>query len=92
MINTPRAGRINLGPANKAWHTARVDRADGRVKARVVGEGAAPLSAEKNIGAQMLARMGWTEGTGLGAARDGIKEPVRAVFRPHRAGLGIGPK
>ena len=37
-----------------------------------------PIS-EENIGNKMLKKMGWKSGEGLGANKDGIKEPI-AVF------------
>jgi hypothetical protein len=56
---------------------------------------ASPISApadepipDSNIGNVLLRRMGWRPGTGLGAARSGIVEPVSATLRPRRRGLG----
>ncbi len=48
-----------------------------------------PIGAE-NIGNQMLQKMGWKEGTGLG--RQGIVEPIRVEVRQGTQGLGFGPK
>jgi hypothetical protein len=35
-----------------------------------------------------MARMGWALGDGLGRARQGRAEPLRAVVRPRSLGLG----
>ena len=40
------------------------------------------------IGSKLMKKMGFTHGTGLGAKRDGKAEPVEAVMRKKRAGLG----
>ncbi|KAK6520400.1 hypothetical protein TWF506_000662 [Arthrobotrys conoides] len=53
----------------------------------IVGTGAAELS-QGNKGYDMLARMGWTTGTGLGSNRTGILDPVQAIVKNSRAGLG----
>ncbi|VDN82607.1 unnamed protein product [Brugia pahangi] len=44
---------------------------------------------ESNRGFNMLQRMGWKQGTGLGRKEDGITEPVISEVRPNRAGLGL---
>ena len=36
----------------------------------------------------MLRSMGWSPGTGLGAERNGITEPIQASVRPKGLGLG----
>lgn len=43
---------------------------------------------ESSFGARILQGMGWKEGTGLGAKRDGIVKPITAGKR--RENLGIG--
>ncbi|KAI8065895.1 hypothetical protein BC940DRAFT_334413 [Gongronella butleri] len=53
----------------------------------IVGSNAAPID-QTNVGHRLLAAMGWTEGSGLGAAREGIIAPVEAVMRDKRRGLG----
>ncbi|KAI8914525.1 G-patch domain-containing protein [Gorgonomyces haynaldii] len=53
----------------------------------IVGEKASPI-AESNIGHKMLAAMGWTPGQGLGASGAGIVDPVAAIVRSKRGGLG----
>ncbi|VBB28405.1 unnamed protein product [Acanthocheilonema viteae] len=44
---------------------------------------------ESNKGFDMLKRMGWKQGTGLGRREDGIIEPVISKVRPNKAGLGL---
>ena len=41
-------------------------------------------------GSQLLAAMGWTEGTGLGSEGTGIVEPVKAGSYAEGVGLGAG--
>jgi RNA-binding protein 5/10 len=43
---------------------------------------------EHNIGNQMLKRMGWKAGEGLGKDASGIIAPIEVVMRAERAGLG----
>ena len=52
-----------------------------------VDEFAEPIP-ESNLGNQMLRSMGWSPGTGLGAERNGITEPIQASVRPKGLGLG----
>lgn len=47
----------------------------------------APLGPD-NVGSRLLAGMGWTQGTGLGASRQGITEPIQAAVGQRRQGLG----
>nr|CAD7203887.1 unnamed protein product [Timema douglasi] len=45
---------------------------------------------EDNIGFQMLQKLGWTEGQGLGSDGSGIVDPVnKASTRPDNQGLGL---
>jgi Pin2-interacting protein X1 len=46
---------------------------------------AAPTS---DFAYKQLQKMGWTEGTGLGKKRDGIKTHIRAIKRAEQAGIG----
>lgn len=39
------------------------------------------------LGAQMLAKMGWKAGTGLGAAGEGIVIPIESKLRPKNVGI-----
>ena len=61
--------------------------------AEVVAADAAPLweGARDNVGLQLLERMGWTRGTGLGRAAQGAVEPLCAVTKPDRRGVGAEP-
>lgn len=43
---------------------------------------------KNNRGFEMLEKMGWKKGDGLGSEREGRREPVVAELRRHRAGLG----
>ncbi|KAF9573689.1 hypothetical protein EC968_008205 [Mortierella alpina] len=53
----------------------------------VVGASASAISGE-NLGHRMLSKMGWSPGVGLGATGDGITQPIEAVMRAKRRGLG----
>lgn len=46
-----------------------------------------PLPSD-NVGAQLLKKMGWQEGQGLGPDSSGIVEPIRAHSRSKRSGIG----
>lgn len=54
----------------------------------VVGEGADRIQSD-NVGHQMLAKMGWTEGMKIGKT-GGIDQPIVAVIKTSKAGLGSG--
>jgi Pin2-interacting protein X1 len=49
---------------------------------------AAPISSD-SFAARQMAKMGWTEGTGLGKNRDGIVSHIKVKQREENAGLGI---
>jgi hypothetical protein len=53
----------------------------------VVGAHEKPLD-EKNIGNKLMRAMGWSGG-GLGAKSEGIVDPVAAVYRKKKTGLGF---
>ncbi|KAL6936731.1 hypothetical protein ACO0OL_001280 [Hanseniaspora opuntiae] len=54
----------------------------------VVAEGAKQLTSE-NLGFRMLSKMGWEKGMSLGNQdMDAIKEPVKAIIKKGRKGLG----
>lgn len=55
----------------------------------VIGKHARPI-AEDNIGNRLLQKMGWKPGQSLGVGDDGILQPVEAVVRGKRTGLGHG--
>ncbi|OMJ09467.1 Protein SQS1 [Smittium culicis] len=54
---------------------------------KVVGEGVKSIG-DSNKGHQMLAKMGWNPGESLGSKGDGIVDPVKAIMRDARRGLG----
>ena len=66
-------------------HKAR----DGSYSVGAVVGAAAPMIDEENVGNRMLRMMGWSPGDGLGARSHGIVEPVSAVVRGKRTGLGL---
>ncbi|KAJ3402097.1 RNA-binding protein 5, partial [Chytridiales sp. JEL 0842] len=47
--------------------------------------------SEDNIGNKMLQRLGWKEGQGLGAKKDGITAPIQAEGYVKGAGIGSIP-
>ena len=53
----------------------------------IVASDSNPIGSE-NIGNRMLMKMGWSPGLGLGVRNHGIVEPVEAVVRGSRKGLG----
>ncbi|KAF9994357.1 hypothetical protein BGZ79_000901 [Entomortierella chlamydospora] len=53
----------------------------------VVGASASAISVD-NVGHRMLSKMGWSPGVGLGATGDGITQPIEAIMRAKRRGLG----
>ena len=60
--------------------------------------GTFPVNVEQkigddNIGAQMLKKMGWESGKGLGAKGTGITEPIKADtnnIKDFKSGIGVG--
>lgn len=75
-------GRACLGDIKRRRRTPPA----GPVVQGVVG--GAPLP-ESNTGNQMLRRMGWEPGTGLGLSGAGILQPLMAHIRPRHRGLGF---
>lgn len=59
-----------------------------RIKSGSVVGGEADPIKEDNVGSQMLRKLGWAPGQGLGSQKVGIKEPIAAVFKGNRTGLG----
>lgn len=53
-----------------------------------VNLGDGTMSGVGGIGAKILSKMGWTEGTGLGAKRDGRTSPLMVKKRRVNAGIG----
>ncbi|KAF3920712.1 hypothetical protein AA313_de0200879 [Arthrobotrys entomopaga] len=72
-----KAGRLQVSAGNRIFN------ADGMI----VGTGAAEIG-QGNKGYEMLAKMGWTTGTGLGSNRTGILDPIQAIVKNSRTGLG----
>ncbi|KAG0335177.1 hypothetical protein BG004_000109 [Podila humilis] len=59
----------------------------GIMDGQVVGAAASEISVE-NLGHRMLSKMGWSPGVGLGASGEGITQPIEAIMRSNRRGLG----
>ncbi|KAF3080351.1 hypothetical protein TWF569_001654 [Orbilia oligospora] len=76
-------GKVSRQPTGGSGGDRTIHNRDGTI----VGTGAAELS-QGNKGYDMLAKMGWTTGTGLGSNRTGILDPVQAIVKNSRAGLG----
>jgi len=49
-----------------------------------------PPPESMSKGLRMLKNLGWKEGTGLGASRQGVMEPVGAVLKKDKKGVGKG--
>lgn len=56
------------------------------VPGSIVGQNSSPIQ-DDNVGNQMLQKMGWSPGTGLGRESSGITNPIAAVVKTKRAGL-----
>jgi hypothetical protein len=56
--------------------------------ARTVGGDVVPIAAH-NVGHQLLRRMGWTGVGGLGKSGDGIGDPIVAIYKNDKRGLGF---
>lgn len=54
---------------------------------QLVGEGVQPIGTG-NVGHQLLQSMGWVPGSGLGPNGNGIRDPIHAVMRRSKQGLG----
>ena len=50
--------------------------------------GPAPGEDESNVGNQLLKKMGWTEGTGLGLEGQGRQAPIETLLFAEKAGIG----
>lgn len=48
----------------------------------------APAADHSNVGNKLLAKMGWTAGSGLGASADGRVDPIAVQQFDERVGLG----
>lgn len=54
-----------------------------------LNEASAAKISSKSFAAKQMAKMGWTEGTGLGKKRDGIVSHIKVQKREENAGLGV---
>ncbi|RKP06279.1 hypothetical protein THASP1DRAFT_31900 [Thamnocephalis sphaerospora] len=61
-----------------------------RPKPGTVVGGNVPAISSSNIGHQLLSKMGWTPGESLGKDKAGRVDPVEAIVRSSRRGLGHG--
>lgn len=89
--NTMQAVQIDMDRSPSLW--THFKRQRKTPPASVTSEDAVdePCAIDKsNIGNQILNRMGWTPGTGLGSRGQGITSPVLARMRPKYLGLGHG--
>lgn len=76
-------------PSNGSDNSSKSRRRRRRAGARVVGADAEPLwQDDENVGNQMLRRLGWAPGTGIGAQQQGTQEPLAATIKRDRHGLG----
>lgn len=89
-----RPGRMQGGGKGKfgaLWREfAGVSKGAGGKKHRegsLVGHGAEEIGAT-NVGYQLLAKMGWTEGATIGMT-GGISAPIGAVIKTSKGGLGM---
>jgi G-patch domain/R3H domain len=84
--------RLNMKGENSATAARRSSRAGLSSAASyrdgdIVGASAPELGIE-NKGRAMLEKMGWSTGTGLGAANKGILLPITHTIKITKAGLG----
>lgn len=76
----------SAAPVPEAPTTSR--RKDGPAAPEKPEPALEPAKDESNVGNQLLAKMGWKAGTGLGLDGDGRVAPVLAQQFENRAGLG----
>lgn len=82
-FNQPeKPGWIQLHPDKKRKY------ADAPPTPAVPEPGVEPGQDETNVGNQLLAKMGWKSGTGLGQEGAGRVEPIKVQQFAERAGLG----
>lgn len=76
------ANKDRIRQRNKSGHSAVVP------EGHIVG-GMAPEIGNNNVGRQLLEKLGWIKGEGLGAhGRKGISEPLVATVKKSKTGLG----
>lgn len=85
--------RLQTRTIKKSSYSGRAPR-DGAISSAHLKEGEivgakAEFINESNIGRLMLQRMGWRVGMSLGATNPGILEPVPAVVKKTRWGIGV---
>ncbi|CAM9851816.1 unnamed protein product [Discosporangium mesarthrocarpum] len=54
-------------------------------------KGREKVIGEENVGHNMLKKMGWSEGTGLGSNRSGRVVPISGAGQMDKMGIGGGP-
>lgn len=54
----------------------------------LVGHGAGHIG-EDNVGFKLLTKMGWSMGQSIGVASGGLQQPLMAVFKTNKGGLGM---
>ena len=57
--------------------------------ASTLNEASAEKISSKSFAAKQMAKMGWTEGTGLGKKRDGMVSHIKVTKREENMGLGV---
>jgi RNA-binding protein 5/10 len=71
-----------------ALHTSRKKFEGPRKPSPPPAPAVAPGQDESNVGNQLLAKMGWKEGTGLGLSGEGRVDPINVKQFDSRVGLG----
>ena len=85
MSREPRGGRRDRRPGGGS---GMKNMGTGIMEGEIVGA-AAPAIGAGNRGRAMLEKMGWSQGTALGALNNkGILQPVEHVVKKSKAGLG----
>ena len=54
----------------------------------IVGDGTSQKKVKSKFGEMMMAKLGWSEGKGLGRNEDGMKEVIQVKRREVGSGLG----
>jgi RNA-binding protein 5/10 len=83
--------RIVFG-TERNWKPAQAKRkAPEAPEKKIHGDGQSTFVASSSLGSNLLAKMGWTSGQGLGREGEGRVEPVEARVLVSGAGLGSHP-